>query len=61
MYELTRYRVMDKAGHEPDTDHHSVVSLPLAHLLFIESIALLAKLRILQPLHHQLQVARVLE
>jgi len=50
---------MDKAGHEPDTDHHLVVSLPLSRLRGMKPFALLVKLRILQPLHHQLDVPRV--
>jgi hypothetical protein len=52
---------MDKAEHEPDTEHHLVVSLPLVHLLILKSFSLLANLRLFQPLHHQLQVDRVLE
>ena len=43
MYELTRYCVMDKAGHEPDTDDHSVISLPFIHLHIMKPLALLAK------------------
>jgi hypothetical protein len=61
MYELTRYCVMDKAGHRPDTGDHSVVSLPLIRLRSMVPFALLAKLRILQPLHRQLQIPRVEE
>jgi hypothetical protein len=52
---------MDKAGHEPNTDHHLVVSLPFIHLRIMKPFALLAKLRILQPLHCQLQIPRVEE
>jgi hypothetical protein len=33
-----------------------MISLPLTHLRIIEPIALLAKLRLFQPLHHQLDV-----
>ena len=57
IYVLKRYCKTDKAGRGLDTDHHSVVSLSL--IRNTKPLALLAILRFLQSLDHQLRTARV--
>jgi len=42
IYILTKYCKMDKAGHVPDTDHHSLVSLSIVRNM--KSLALIAGL-----------------